>query len=221
MHRVTMTFSNLSVSQQIACQQLTSHISAWAAIPVALTVNHPIRSLPGSAVDTTERLAGFASQIRTYERSLLKPLNVDQGVLDYFLGFNKNYFTAFSQSRGLWLDHSVRVQLVQDDMEPLSRTLRSLEQGVAELRAAQKAEEEADVDSLYSDIEKLRLIIASRAGWAEELAPLIATEPCEAVSIFYDDNMRILRALQPMTGALNVYHSRRPSFRPVADVVEG
>jgi hypothetical protein len=26
--------------------------------------------------------------------------------------------------------------------------------------------------------------------------------------------MRLMRALQPMTGALEVYHIRRPSFRP-------
>ncbi|HEX5037926.1 MAG TPA: hypothetical protein VFX30_12275 [bacterium] len=212
-----MTFSTLSLAQQIACQQLTSHISAWAAIPAALTVNNPIRSVPGSETDVTERMAGFASRVRACEKSLLAPLDVHQSVVDYFLGFNKKYAVAFSHSEAHWLNHEVRAQLIRDDMEPLSLTLRSLEQGLAELRAARKAEKEFEVESLYDDIETLRRIIASRAGWAEEVAALIPKEPCEAVSIFYDSNMRLLRALHPMVGALDVYHTRRSSLPPPAE----
>jgi hypothetical protein len=158
-----MTFSTLSLAQQIACQQLTSHISAWAAIPVALTVNNPIRSAPGLDADVTERLAGFASQVRDYEKSLLAPLKVNQSVLDYFSDFGR-YATAFSYSEAQWLNHESRQQLILDDMEPLSRRLRSLEARLTDLKVSVKKNEESDVDFLYNDIEHLRLIIASRAG---------------------------------------------------------
>lgn len=208
-----MTFSNPSFAQQLACQQLTGHISAWAAIPAALTINHPIRSLPGSEPDVVERLGAFAAQVHTYERALLEPLKVNQGVLDYFLGYKQIYASAFSYSEAQWLDHPCRAQVIRDDMEPLSRTLRSLMAGIADLREGDK---EGNVDALHADIETLRLIIASRAGWAEEVAQIIPDDPFEAITIFYDDQMRRLRALQPMNGALSVYHSRRPSLRPSA-----
>lgn len=212
-----MTFSTLPLAQQLACRQLTSHISAWAAIPAALTVNNPIRSVPGSETDVTERLAGFASQVRTCEKSLLAPLSVHQSVVDYFLGFSKKYAVAFSYSEAHWLNHEVRAQLIRDDMEPLSLTLRSLEQGLAALRAARKAEKEFEVEPLYDDIETLRRIIASRAGWAQAAALIAEGDPCHLVATFYDDMMRRLQAIHPMTGALDVYHTRRSSLPPPAE----
>lgn len=210
---------------QVAQQQISAHIAAWAAIPVSLTETNPITYTNGAGLNLSDRLLAFTSQVRVHEASLLEPLRVSQSFLDDFMKRSNQYRLLFWQLPLPWIqsDRNIASALLQD-MEGLGVSLRNLEKAMPSLRGDAHgpshdgaAGDEAPL-TVGREITYLRRLLASRASFAEELLLLSQAEPTEAVQIFYDENLRRLRRLDPMSSSLELYYSRRPSYRPPAVV---
>jgi len=202
----------------IAQHQLASHIAAWAAIPANLTVNSPITYANGNGLGLQERLSAFTSEVRVHERALLGPLGVEQGLLDDFMKKSELFRLLFWQLPLPWLsiDRNCSIRVLED-LEPLSTSLRVLEKAVAGWDPSDRRDEGDELTlAIVKEVNVLRRSIAPRASLAEEILSLIQTEPEEAVSIFYNDSIRHLRQFNSLTASLEVYHRRRPSWRPQA-----
>lgn len=204
----------------LAQQQLASHISAWAGIPVSLTLQSPISETHGAGLNLSERLAAFTSEVRAHEDVLLRTLGVSQSHVDGFMDRSDQYRLLFWQLPLPWVraDRSIATYVLRD-MEALGTSLRALEKAIGHVHGASRGEPHPDDApvTVGREIHYLRRILASRASFAEEILPLIHSEPAEALQIFYDENVRRLRRLDPLTSSLEIYHGRRPSYRPLPE----
>ncbi|HSA59410.1 MAG TPA: hypothetical protein VLJ37_06960 [bacterium] len=200
----------------LAQQQLTSHITAWAQIPASLTANSPIPYSNGGGLGLSDRLDTFVRDVRVQERALLAPLNVGQALLDEFLAKNGQFRVLFWQLSLPWVSADrPRASRVMSDLETLSTSLRALENAIAGWNAPDlRRDEDALAITIGRNVNLLRRVIAPRASLAEEILPLVSQEPAEAVTIFYDDAIRSLRQFDSLTVSMELYHSRRPSWRP-------
>lgn len=204
------------VMNVIAQQQLASHIVAWAAIPASFTVYSPIAHTNENGLDLHGRLTAFASEVRSQENALLRPLGVEQGALDQFMARDGQFRLLFLQLPLPWIaSDRPRAFHVLKDLETLSTSLRDLEKKVGSWNTTGEAGQEDETAlSIGRETQFLRRLIASRASLAEEILPLMQTEPEEAISIFYNESIRCLRQFDSVTASLDLYHSRRPSWRP-------
>ena len=201
----------------ITQQQLVSHIAAWSQIPASLTMNSPISHSNSNGLGLRESLTAFASEVRSQEGALLRSLGVDQKDVDRFMERSNQYKLLFLQLRPNWVaeDPFVGRQVLQD-MDDLGTALRSLENELKRWEAAKQIEEEEGPLTIGRQTTHLRRLIASRAGFAEEILSGVDIEPMDAISIFFDKDLRLMRQLNPLTGSLQVYHGRRPSLRPLS-----
>jgi hypothetical protein len=204
----------------LAQQQLAAHIVAWAGIPVSLTLQSPITYVNGGGLNVSERLAAFTAEVRAHEAALLHPLGVSQPHLDSFLNRSDQYRLLFWQLPLPWIKADKFVAgCVLRDMEALGISLRALEQAVGHLGGASRGEPHEDQAPLTvgREINYLRRFLASRASFAEEILGLVRSDPAEALQVYYDESLRRLRRLEPLVHSLELYHSRRPSYRPLAE----
>jgi hypothetical protein len=155
----------------LAVQQLAAHVAAWAEIPVSLTLQSPISYANGGGLNLTDRLASFASEVRSHEASLLRPLGISQAHVDDFMSRSDQYRLLFWQLPLAW---------VRADKYLANQVLGDLEALGTSLRALEKA-----------------------AGSSEDQAPLTIGR-----------EVNYLRRLDPLIHSLELYHGRRPSYRP-------
>jgi hypothetical protein len=202
--------------QTIAQQQLTAHLAAWAAIPVALTANNPITHPGTNGPGFVERLTGFTADIRRQEATLLATLNVEQAFVDRFLAKSEQYRLLMWQLPNPWVKADLsRASRVMTDMESLGLSLRTLEKSIASWSSdnTDNIEDHSPV-TIGRETHFLRRWLASRATLAVELLDSKGIEPSQAIDIFYEDGIRALRGLDPLRDSLEFYHNRRLSFLP-------
>lgn len=195
-----------------------AHVTAWAQIPASLTENSPISYTNGAGLNLNQRVASFAAEVRRYEAGLLEPLCVPQSQLDAFLRHSNQYRLLFLQLPLPWMSSDRRIAgLVLRDMEPLGISLRRLEKSVASFEPVECEDDESPL-TIGREVNFLRRFIESRASFAEEILPLLEREPLEALDVFYEESMRVLRGFDPLMASLKVYLNRRPSYRPPANI---
>jgi hypothetical protein len=152
----------------------------------------------------------LAGEVRIHEAALLRTLSVNQSVVDSFIGLGREYQLLLWQVRQPWVsaDRSLAQQVIAD-MRTVGVSLRKLERTL---------QTDPGCDSeIQEEAGRLQRAVAARSSLAEELLPLMEYEPAEAVSIFYNSDIRSMRRFDMITASLEFYHSRRPSYRPLSE----